>query len=263
MKFGQARAESFPSKLTSDGLVCPLSSSICLVHGSYGTLARTPLSAFIAFDTCSVYNVTARSAFPPDYRENILPSAPLLRLAGTSKDSLQLSGLVKLSVRLGNKFFRLPFVVAERLVLPLVLGTAFADEHVRFHHIQARKVEFIKGGSFPPAQTFSHEIPADTRFNENRIFLSNAPSVPSGGETLSPMRPTKLTQVPSMTQMKVVVRRDAIGKLFFDPLPSITAHHGKRILNETTALDPKKEFDVIVPEVSRMSRTLPKSTVIE
>lgn len=54
-------------KLAPDGLLCFLSSSICIFLGSYGTHARTLVSASIACNSCFKYTVISSPALSPDY----------------------------------------------------------------------------------------------------------------------------------------------------------------------------------------------------
>lgn len=117
---------------------------MCIVPGLYETHTRTLVPATIAYDTCSEYKVVSPSAAPPDYCNYFIPSVLLPRLAGGREKPLQLAGLVKLLVGLGNTFFRILFVIAERLEVPQVLCTASAYEHVRVHQVQARTLEFAK-----------------------------------------------------------------------------------------------------------------------
>lgn len=151
--FAKTLADPRQPNLTPERLVCLLFSSICIVHGSYGTHARTLVPASVAHDSCSGYTAILRSAVSSYYRKYIVPSTPLPRLGGVSEKPLQRAGFVKLLVKLGKTAFRIPFVFAERSALPLVLCTASADGHVRVHQVQVRTLELVKGGSVPVART--------------------------------------------------------------------------------------------------------------
>lgn len=178
------------------------------------------------------------------------------------EEPLHSSGCVKLLLWLGNTLSRLPFDAAERLAVPLVLGTAFAVEHVRVYHVQARKLDFIEGGTVPVARTLPHGIPGDTRSNQDRNIWNTAASVPSNVINLSPIRLTELIRFPATTQTTVRVRNDIIGLSLLDPRPSIETRHGIRVMSGIVKLDHRKEFDVTVANFSRMDSTLPKNIVI-
>lgn len=197
MEFGPICAESFRPELTRDGLVCLFLSSICVVYGSNKTHVRTLFPSALAYDTCSGFNVTTRSAFLPDYQEYIIPDAGLPRPAGASEKSLKLSSFVKLRVRLDKTLFRQPLVIAERVAVLLVFGVAFVDEHIRIHHIQVRELEFTNCGTDPVPRTFLQEVLADTRTSENKNVCSTTRSLPSDGVELSPVRFSELILFPT------------------------------------------------------------------
>lgn len=141
-------------------LVCLPFSSICSGYGPYGTHTKTMVPASTAYEKCSEYNVISRSGLPPNCGNYIIPSFSPPRLAGASEKPLQLGDFTKLSVRLKNKFFPIPVVIAERLQVPLVLGTFFADEHVRVHQIQAQRLELVKERSVLAARILPDGAPA-------------------------------------------------------------------------------------------------------
>lgn len=110
--FAEISAGPVQSKLTLEGLLCVLSLSICIVHGSHEMPAHYLVPPSKAYVMCTGYNVILRPAFSAHYRSCITLSASVPRLAGTSEEPLQLLGFVKLLVRLSNTFFRRPFVDA-------------------------------------------------------------------------------------------------------------------------------------------------------
>ena len=68
-----------------------------------------------------------RKDLPPDWNRYVIRDAPLPRLAGANSNPLRLTAVVRLAVQLQNTTFRIPFVVAEQLSVPVLLGTAFID----------------------------------------------------------------------------------------------------------------------------------------
>lgn len=116
--------------------------------------ALAPVST--AYDTCMRYNIIGRSHLSPEWMHDVIPDALLPRLAEASEERLQLTGFVKQLVRLEDTFFRFPFVISEKLTLSLVLGTAFADEHVKTHAAHERKLSFVGARSLSIARVVSN-----------------------------------------------------------------------------------------------------------
>lgn len=206
--------------------------------------------AAIAYDACSGYNVNARSALPLGYQKHIIPNASLLHLAGASKEPLHLSGLVNLVFRLVNTFFRRPFVIADRLAVTLVLGTAFADEHVRVHYVQSRKLELFKGESVQVAPTLPNGLPADYRPPSNQSKRSRSSSLPPYAYTRAPVRLNKSVLVPALPQKTVRVRSPSIALSYLDPRPFVATCHGIHMTIVVAKLDPRKKGQVLVTSFS-------------
>lgn len=75
------------------------------------------------------------------------------------------------------------------------------------------------------------------------------------------VRLTKVTGVPALTEMTVRVRCEAIDLSSSDPLFSVAARHGTRMTNDVAKIDPRKMFEVILENFTRLVRALPKNTV--
>lgn len=136
---------------------------ICIAHGSHETNVRTLGSASIAHNTYSGFGAISRSALSPDYRDHIMPSAPLPHSTGASEEPLQPAGFAKLLERLGTTFFRISFVIAIRFAVRLVLGLAFTNKHGHVHRVQARRLEIVKGESVSAAWTLLSRVSATAR----------------------------------------------------------------------------------------------------
>lgn len=115
------------------------------------------------------------------------------------------------------------FVTGDRLAVPLVLETAFTDEQVCVHQVQARLFEIVKGGSISAAWTMPTGFPATARPTDNGNPRSRTPFTPSVRVNLSGVRLTKLIYVLALTQMTVRVRWDAIALYSLDSSPYIAA----------------------------------------
>ena len=130
-----------------DGFICLMTSKIYNILGSIATEDNAFKPHTIAVDTCSGYNLVRKADLPPDWMRYVIRDAQLPRLAGANSNPLKLNAVVRLAFRLRNTTFRVPFVVADQLVVPVLLGTAFIDAHVGLIDIDAQKLDLRQGGS--------------------------------------------------------------------------------------------------------------------
>ena len=130
-----------------NSVVCPMTSKIYNVLGSVATEGNAFKPHMIAVDTCSGYNLVRKADLPPECNRYVIRDAPLSRPAGANTNLLRLTAVVRLAVRLRNTTFHIPFVVAEQLAVPVLLGTAFIDGHVHSIDIDGQKLELRHGGS--------------------------------------------------------------------------------------------------------------------
>ena len=130
-----------------DGAICLMTSKIYNVLGLIATEDKAFKPHTIAVDTCSGYNLVRNADLPPDWTRYVIRTAPLPRLGGANSKRLKLSAVVQLAVRLRNTAFRVPFVLANQLVVRVLLETTFVDAHVRRIDIDAQKLDLRLGGS--------------------------------------------------------------------------------------------------------------------
>ena len=142
-------AEAVSNENDIDNPICVLSSAVYEIAGSVGTDPRAMTTYRIPVDTCSGYNLIAKSKLPDGWEANVLHDVPTPRLYAADRSPLQIAQAVRLFVRLGNTLYRLPFFVSEQLAVPLLLGTAFTDLHVSAIEPIARRIRFLAGGSLP------------------------------------------------------------------------------------------------------------------
>ena len=57
--------------------------------------------------------------------------------------------MVHLSVRLGNKIYRVPFLIAEQLAVAALLGTSFMNKHVDHICRRNQEIDFHQGCTIP------------------------------------------------------------------------------------------------------------------
>ena len=239
-----------------NGIVCLMTSKIYNVLGSVATGGNAFKPHTIAVDTCSGYNLLRKADLPPDWNRYVIRDAPLPRLAGANSNPLRLTAVVRLAVRLRNTTFRIPFVVAEQLAVPVLLGTAFIDAHVRSIDIDGQKLELRHGGSVAIVDG-NGESTTPTRRHGRQ---TSRPEVRD--EAPQAIRIARWVTIPAMSQARVRVTTAGRGLVFLEPKPSLPHRHGERLTNGVAEVIPKVTFDVIVANFSRRERRLPKHTVV-
>ena len=130
-----------------DEVICLMTSRIYNVLGSIATEDNAFKPRAIAVDTCSGYNVMRKGDLPPEWMRYVIRDASLPLLTSSNSNPIKLGAVVRLAVQLRNKTFRVPFFVADQLAVPVLLGTAFIDAHVRCIDIDAQKLDLRQGGS--------------------------------------------------------------------------------------------------------------------
>ena len=239
-----------------NSIVCLKASKIYNVLGSVATGGNAFKPHMIAVDTCSGYNLVRKADLPPDSNRYVIRDALLPRLAGVNSNSLRLTAVVRLAVRLRNTTFRIPLVVAEQLAVPVLLGTASIDAHVRSIDIDGQKLELRHGSSVAIVDGNGKSTTPTRRHGRQ----TSRPEVRD--EAPQAIRIARWVTIPAMSQAGVRVTTAGRGLVFLEPKPSLQHRHGARLTNGVTDVLPNVTFDVIVANFSRRERRLPKHTVV-
>ena len=167
------------------------------------------------------------------------------RLAGANSNPLMLSNIVRLAVRLRNTTYRITFVVADQLAVPVLLGTAFMDTHVRSIDIEAQNPELRQGGSVPIVDGKGERTPP-TRWYGSQTSWANARD-----EALQAICIARRVTIPAISQARVRVTTAERGLVLLEPKPSFQHGHRVRPTNGVAEVQPNQVFEVIVANFSR------------
>ena len=211
-----------------------MTSKIYNVLASIATEGNAFKPRTIAVDTCSGYNLVRKDDLPPDWTRYVVHDAPLPRLASANNNPLKLSAVVRLAVRLRNTTFRIPFVVADQLAVPVLLGTAFIDTHVRCIDIEAQRMELRHGGSVAIVDGNGEPTPPTRRHGRQTGW----PDV--GEEAPQAIRIARWVTIPAMSQTRVRVTTAGRGLVFLEPNPSLQHRHGVRLTNGVAEVLPNQ-----------------------
>ena len=239
-----------------NGLVFHMTSKIYNILGSVATSGNAFKPHTIAVDTCSGYKLVRKDDLHLDWNRYVIRDAPLPLQAGANSNPLRLTAVVRLAVRLRNTTFRIPFVVAEQLAVPVLLGTAFVDAHVRSIDIGGQKLELRHGGSIAIVDG-NRESTTPTRRHGRHTSRPDARD-----EAPQVIRIARWVTIPVMSQARVRVTTAGRGLVFLEQKPSLHHRHGVRLTNGVAEVLRNVTFDVVVANFSRRKRRLPKHTVL-
>ena len=233
-----------------------MTSKIYNVLGSIATEDNAFKPHTIALDTCSGYNLVRKADLPPDWKRYVIRDAPLPRLVSANSNRLKLSAVVRLAVELRNTTFRVPFVVAVQLVVPVLLGTAIIDAHVPRIDIDVQKLDLRQGASVAIIDGKGEPSPPPRRQGHQTSRADVREEAPQA------IRIARWVTITAMSQARVSVTTARRGLVFLEPKPSLQHRHGVRLTNGVAEVLPHQTFEVNVANFARRTRRLPMLTVV-
>ena len=99
-------------------------------------------------DTGAGPNVIRKSELPTELL-NHLEFGPVPNVADANRNPIRILGIIRLLVRLGSHLSKVPFLVAEKLAAPVILGADFCDRYVEAIRPRKRVVELDDGSTVP------------------------------------------------------------------------------------------------------------------
>ena len=92
-------------------------------------------------------------------------------------------GALKLRVRMGNYVYRSVFYVAERLAVPVIIGTGFMNVHVETIRCIAQQIVLARGGRLPILSSGNAakpvQAPEDQQSDDDEVDFEKEPEADS------------------------------------------------------------------------------------
>ena len=158
-------------------------------------------------------------------------------------------------MRVRNTTLRIPFIMADQLAVPVLLGTALIDTHVRCIDIEAQQLELRQGGSVTIVDGKEEPTPPTRRHGRQTSRADARDEAPQA------IRIARWVTIPARSQARVRVTT-TVGLVFMEPKPSLQPRHGVSLTNGVVEIQSNQIFDVTVANFSRRERRLPKHTVV-
>lgn len=119
-----------PTSTRRAGIVCML---IALYYMSDGCIRASEYAQRwirYAFNTGTAFSLIRRNVLPQGCQNAIATDHRPRLLNDASSNPLDLREVVLLTTRFGNMLFRIKFIVAEKMAVDAIVGTAFMNQHV-------------------------------------------------------------------------------------------------------------------------------------
>lgn len=101
------------------------------------------------FDTGSGMNIDRRDALTDGWEKLLTKDAVLPTLVDANDRPLQLLGEIVLRMCFGNTTYRVPFIVAKKLVVEVIAGTRFMNRYVNAFEFRSQTIRLHHGGTIP------------------------------------------------------------------------------------------------------------------
>ena len=218
----------------------------------------------VVMDTGAGFNVIRSSALPNGWQDKLIPDFQLLNLSDANRKTLKLQGAIELKVRFKNSIFSVPFIVADRLAVDVILGTCFMNKNVEAIECMAGKIVFQHNKtkvaildsrtgklieSKPLSKEASSEVPARTDTSNNF-------------QTTHAIRLSRRITILPMSQVAAKASTPAGSLVFIEPKHAIFHKHHVRTANEVADVMPNTPFDIVVANFSRTAKYWPMNTVV-
>ena len=109
-------------------------------------------SRMIHIDTYSGVNIVRRDTLPHEWLEYREPLTDDPMLCDANRHPVRFDGVVRMKLRLANRMYTIPFLVAENLAVEVLLGTTFLNKHINAIRCVEQVVELSNEESIPILQ---------------------------------------------------------------------------------------------------------------
>ena len=130
------------------------------VEASLGPTAESSRPVLTVFDTGAGPNLVRAGWLPPEALARVERGSPIVGLRSASQHTLDVLGVLTLSVNINGYKCRQPFIVTNNLGCDAILGTTFIDKHVENLFVRRRLVILNDGTIVPIQKRSAREEPS-------------------------------------------------------------------------------------------------------
>ena len=191
--------------------------------------------------------------------------ATIPQVGDTNGRPLRILGEITLRIRYGNTTYPLPFVVADKLSLNIIIGTRFMNRYVDAIKCRKQMIRIFRGAKIPILSR-TNQRNANTNYESEQI--RNETTERTHRDNDAPfyrphtVRLAKHVTIPPLSQMSIPVVTTAVGLVYLEPKQPVQTRHHVRKSNGVIEVRPGVRFDIVLANFSKTTQLLPKCMTI-
>ena len=257
--------QPLPYEFSPDDVISLFRSRNYKVVGRVGSPQRGMEPKLMVIDTGCGPNLIAREALNESFHRYIRPCPPSAALRSANKSPLRVTGVILLTLQLGDLEARVHFGVVDGLAADIIIGTSFQDRFIsgifpieqRVVPINSRPVP-IRRRSFQPTETDCLTIESQTDDIEDRRSRRQQ-KLAERAHSLRLAKPTKLEP---WTERYVLVHSPIAGTVAIGPHPNTMRHRAVLAANGVAEVKKNVPFLIRVGNFSSAPMYLHKGSYV-
>ena len=189
------------------------------------------------FDTGSGMNIVKRDALFDGWEKLLDKDVTMPRLGDANGRPLRLFGQITLRIRFGNTAYRVPFIVADKLAVKVIIGTRFMNRYIDAIECLTQTIRLFRGATITILSR-TNQRNASTKYKNEQ--LQNETTERTQRDNDAPfnrphtVRRAKHVTIPPLSQMSIPVVTTATGLAYFEPKQPVKTRHRVRTSNGVT-----------------------------
>ena len=252
-----------------DSTLCLLTAAHYVVSCSIGLDGRTMLPFNAVLDTGSGMNIVRRDTVTDGWETLLTKEAVLPTLGDANRRPLRFLGEIVLRLRFGNTTYRVPFIVAEKLGVEVIVGTRFMNRYVTAIVCRSQTIGLHVGSAIPILSRHDARRPLE-RPNDKPNENNDTPNCPRNDKRINDapfnkthtIRTARTVTIPPMSQVAIPAVTKASGLVYIKPKLPVQTRYEERTANGIHDVRPDVRFDVVLANFSKAPKRLPKGMTI-
>ena len=214
-------------------------------------------------------NIVRQDALTDGWQTRVTRDTVLSTLGDANGRPLRLLGEIVLRIRFENTAYRVPFIVADKLAVEVIVGTCFMNRYVDAIECRIQTIRLNRGGTIA---IFSRHGARCSHEGSNNIQNDNDDQndSPRNDDRITDapfnkphtIRMARTVMIPPMYQVAIPVVTKASGLVYIEPkLPVQTRYH-VRTANGIHEVPPDFKFESVLANFSKNPQQLPKGMTI-
>ena len=205
------------------------------------------------FDTGSGMNIVRQDALTDGWQTWLTKDTVLPTLGDANGRPFRLLGEIVLRIRFGNTTYRVPFIVADKLAVEVIVVTRFMNRYVDAIECRNQTIRLNRGGTIPILSRHDARRPPE-RPNERPNDNDDQNDSPRTDKRINDapfnkphtIRTARTVTIPPMSQVAIPVVTKASGLVYIEPkLPVQTRYH-VRTANGIHEVRPNVKFELVL-----------------